>query len=65
MAVTDSVKAQIITINAEEKKSTTTFPNVNPDAEDSAVAECLDLYAGLMADPLVEMRVVETRTVIK
>lgn len=61
MAVTNAVKAQIVTTGVDEKNSTTTFSNVNPHAEDTAVAECLNLYAGLMKDPMTEMRVVETR----
>lgn len=61
MAVTNAVKAQVITTDSEEKKSTTTFQNVNPEAQDADVAECLNLYAGLMENVATEMRVVETR----
>ena len=61
MAITNAVKAQVITTDSEEKKSTTTFQNVNPEAADADVAECLNLYAGLMEHVATEMRVVETR----
>lgn len=63
MAVTNSIKAQIISRTSEDKTKTTTFSGVNPEAADTDVASSLNLYAGLMEHPAEELRIVETRVV--